>query len=547
MSRDRKGWRTPGRWAAGAVAIATVLAGGLTSGASAQQGPSSHGAPVVSTAGGAVRGVSTAAGTDEFLGIPYAAPPVGSLRWRAPQPAARWHGVREATAFAPHCPQVAGAFGKGSTNENCLFLNVFTPANMSKRHGNLPVMVWIHGGALVTGESDDYDPANLVRDGAVVVTINYRLGALGFLAHPALVGKPGGASGNYGLMDQQAALRWVQSNIGQFGGDRRDVTIFGESAGGLSVLSQLVSKGARGLFDRAIVESGDFALTQTPLSTAEAAGKVFAATAGCSDQTAACLRRLPVSTILADQGTSGYTPAVVDGQVLKQSIGSALSSGNFNHVPVINGSNRDEQRLFVAIGLSINAGHTTALANSPVTAANYQATIASTLGVSASQAAAIAARYPLSAYASAPIAFSALDTDQNFACPALQVDKWTSRFVPTFAYEFNDENAPERFLDPASFDFGAAHESELQYLFGLPNPPTPFAGTLTAAQQRLASAMRHDWTSFAASGGPSSPGQVAWPVFTSQGQRMLSLVPPQPKVETDFSAAHQCGFWSSVG
>src|SRR5580700_12011319 len=159
----------------------------------------------VSTASGPVCGI-TVSGVDEWLGIPYAAPPVGALRWHAPEPPAPWAGIRQATAFAPHCPQVAGAFGEGSTTENCLFLNVFTPAHA--RPGSTPVIVWIHGGALVSGESDDYDPTALVKDGVTVVTINYRLGELGFLADSALANQAGDA-GNYGLMDQQAALRWV--------------------------------------------------------------------------------------------------------------------------------------------------------------------------------------------------------------------------------------------------------------------------------------------------------------------------------------------------
>ncbi|HEX3589755.1 MAG TPA: carboxylesterase family protein [Pseudonocardiaceae bacterium] len=534
MSRDRKGWRTPGRWAAGAVAIATVLAGGLTSGASAQQGPSSHGAPVVSTAGGAVRGVSTAAGTDEFLGIPYAAPPVGPLRWRAPQPAAPWHGVREATAFAPHCPQVAGPFGKGSTNENCLFLNVFTPANMSKRHGDVPVMVWIHGGALVTGESDDYDPTNLVRDGAVVVTINDRLGALGFLAHPALVGRPGGASGNYGLMDQQAALRWVQGNIGQFGGDKHDVTIFGESAGGLSVLSQLVSKGARGLFDRAIVESGGYDPTQVSLATAEQSGEQFATKAGCADQTAACLRGLPVSAILANENQSGYMPDL-DGQVLTQSLAPSFASGQFARVPIVNGTNHDEWRLFVAVN---------ELEGQPVTAANYLSMISSTLGVPAPVAAAIAAQYPLSSFASPAIALGALGTDAIFACNAFSIDQSVSKFVPTFSYEFNDENAPQLFLPPVSFPYGAAHASELPYVFNTASVPT--TPGLNTAQLKLAGTMQRYWTSFAAHGTPESFGAPFWPLFTNGTTRTQSFVPTTPTVETNFSAEHHCAFWSAA-
>ena len=176
---------------------------------------------------GIVRGITTAT-TREFRGIPYAAAPVGDLRWRAPQRHAPWHGVLDTTQFANHCPQVAGAFGRASTTEDCLFLNVFTPRHPAARR---PVMVWIHGGALVTGESDDYDATRLVEQGdVIVVTINYRLGTLGFLAHPALTGEsPDHVSGNYGLLDQQEALRWVRRNILRFGGDPSNVTIFGEA------------------------------------------------------------------------------------------------------------------------------------------------------------------------------------------------------------------------------------------------------------------------------------------------------------------------------
>jgi para-nitrobenzyl esterase len=237
----------------------------------------------------------------------YAAPPDGALRWRPPRPAPRWSGVRDATQFAPHCPQPASPFGQASTSESCLFLNVFKPGRRRARRHN-PVMVWIHGGALVTGESDGYLPATLVQDGVTVVTINYRLGALGFLAHPAPADAKG-QSGDYGLMDQQAALRWVKRNIARFGGDPRNVTVFGESAGGLSTLSQVASPQARGLFEKAIVESGSYNLTQASLSSAESAGEAFAAKVGCASQTAACLRSLPVSTILANEDAAGYTRA----------------------------------------------------------------------------------------------------------------------------------------------------------------------------------------------------------------------------------------------
>src|SRR5689334_798585 len=201
--------------------------------------------PVVATTDGPVRGILQD-GIDRYLGIPYAAPPVGDLRWRPPQPHGRWTGVRDASTLAGHCAQLASPYGLATLNEDCLYLNVFTPARGVDQDDDgdepLPVMVWIHGGALLVGESDDYDPVRLVRQGVVVVTVNYRLGTLGFLAHPALSAESAsGASGNYGLMDQQAALRWVQRNIARFGGDAGRVTIFGESAGGLSVHSQLAS------------------------------------------------------------------------------------------------------------------------------------------------------------------------------------------------------------------------------------------------------------------------------------------------------------------
>jgi len=529
-------WRAGARLGAVLIALGALAVGATTAGAgaeaatapSAQQGARTG--LVVATADGAVGG-KAAQTMDEFLGIPYAAPPVGPLRWRPPQPAAPWTGIRDAAAFAPHCPQPPSGFGVASTSENCLYLNVFTPPGARGRH--LPVMVWIHGGSFLVGESDDYIPAGLVRRGVIVVTVNYRLGALGFLAHPALAGRPGGPSGDYGLMDQQAALRWVQASIAGFGGNPRDVTLAGESAGGLSVLAQLVSPGARGLFSRAIVESGTYDLTQAPLATAETAGEAFAAKVGCASQTAACLRSLPVSAIVDNEDFAGYQPDV-DGAVLTQSIGPALASGQFSRVPVINGTNRDEWRLFVAQAQLDGAP--------PVTAANYQAEIASTIGVPAATAAVIAARYPLSAYSSPSVALGAVGTDAIFACPALTVDQSLSKYVPVYAYEFNDQNAPERYLAPVGFPYGAAHESEVQYLFSLRN--APFPAVLTPPQRKLAAAMKTYWANLAKTGSPSS---LSWPRFNPGSQQILSLITPRPHVETSFSAEHQCAFWAQAG
>jgi para-nitrobenzyl esterase len=528
MLRTGNGWRMRGALAAG-LAAAVALASCAAAAGPAAAKRHNTGNPAVTIADGKIRG-RAAGRIDEFLGVPYAAPPVGPLRWRPPQPAAHWTGVRPATNFGPHCPQAGSPFGLASTSENCLFLNVYAPAG-SLRGGSHPVMVWIHGGDLTAGESNDYNPAGLVRNGVVVVTINYRLGALGFLADQALEA-PNGSSGNYGLMDQQAALRWVQQNIRQFGGNPRNVTIFGESAGGLSVLAQLVSPAARRLFARAIIESGSYSLLQPSLATAEASGEAFAAKAGCASQTAACLRHLPVQTILNDQGAVGPD---IDGTVLTQSIGTALASGGFSHVPVIDGTNHDEWRLFIALFRPLTG---------PVTAANYQRMIASTASVSPAEAAVVAAHYPLRSYASPAEALGAVGTDAIFACPALTMDRDLSRFTPTFAYEFNDSHAPERFLPPISgFSYGAAHASELQYLFHLNE--SEFPGTLTPQQQRLSASMQRYWTNFARSGLPSAPGAPAWPRFGG-GQRMISLVPPAPQVETGFAAKHQCAFWAAA-
>ena len=522
MSMTWTGRRTGARLAVAGLTLGALVAAAPAVSASAASGP------IVGTANGAVQGVANGA-VDEFLGLPYAAPPVGALRWQPPQPAASWSGVRDATQFAPHCPQVAGPFGQASTSENCLFLNVFTPSGGSDH----PVMVWIHGGALVSGESNDYDPTQLVADGVTLVTINYRLGALGFLAHPALA-DANGQSGDYGLMDQQAALRWVQRNIAGFGGNPHNVTVFGESAGGLSTLSQVASPQAKGLFEKAIVESGSYNLTQTSLASAESAGEAFATKAGCASQTAACLRSLSVSTILADQDAAGYTPNI-NSEVLPESLGTAFATGNFNHVPIINGTNRDEWRLFVALS---------ELEGNPVTASNYQSMISSTLGVPAAVAAVIAAKYPLTAYPSPSVALGAVGTDAIFACPALSIDQSVSRFVPTFAYEFNDENAPENFLPPVSFPYGAPHASEIQYLMDLPT--AAFPGTLTAQQQQLATIMKGYWTNLAKRGFPSSFGTVPWPLFNNVTQKMQSLVPPTPQIETDFATTHNCGFWTAL-
>ena len=405
------------------------------------------------------------------------------------------------------------------------------------------MVVWIHGGGFTEDGGRNYDGSKLAAAGAVVVTINYRLGALGFLAHPALASRPGGPAGNYGLMDQQAALRWVRHNIGEFGGNPDDVTIAGQSAGGVSVLAQLVSRGSRGLFERAIVESGAFALTQQPLAQAEAFGETFAKKVGCANQTADCLRHVPVADLVdINNFPSAAIPGVIDGKVLTESIGTALAHGRFARVPILNGINHNEEWLFTAgLGLAVSGGMFVQVPE-PVTDENsYEADIAGVLGISPERAATIAAEYPLSTYPAPIVAFSTLVSDANFACPALQVDGWTSQRARTFAYQFNDDNAPSRFAGPKLPPI-ATHSSEYQYLFDLPN--APFPGTLNPDQQALAASMRAAWTSFAATGNPST-AVLHWP-SVGFGGSVMSLVPPQPTVETDFSAIHHCAFWDAA-
>ena len=499
--------------------------------------------PLAFTFGGPVRGTETAAGIREFLGIPYAAAPVGALRWRPPVPHAPWFQTLDATHFGNHCPQPASPFGIASGTEDCLFLNVYTQDSGEVR-GLRPVMVWIHGGALVTGESNDYDPTVMVQDGVIVVTINYRLGALGFLAHPAFAAEKTdpdhdfdidpNSAGDYGLMDQQLALRWVRDNIVFFGGDPFNVTIFGESAGGLSVFSQLASPSAANLFQKAIIESGAYALTTQALATAEAAGAAFATAAGCSSQTAACLRALPVSTILANENPAGYTPNI-DGEFLPLSLGNALATGQFHHVPIIQGGNHDEWRLFVALDFDFVSGP---IGNNE---AAYEAALATLVGPAAHI---VAEEYPLASFPSADLAFGAVGTDVVFACPALSADLAMSQFVPVSTYEFNDENAPEDFLPPVSFPYGAAHASEIQYLFNL--PVTVPRAPLNAQQLQLSSTMQHYWTNFAKFGTPNGSGVPAWLNFNPVVANFQSLIPPLPVEETNFAAAHKCAFWAAL-
>ena len=486
-------------------------------------------APVGHTQNGPVTGVAVP-GMNEFLGIRYAAPPVGNLRWQPPQPVPADIATHTATVFGPHCAQLASAYGIASTSEDCLYLNIYTPAKPPVGAGPLPVMFWIHGGALVVGESNDYDPAPLIAaNNVIVVTINYRLGYLGYLAESGLDAE-GHTAANYGLMDQQFALNWINRNIAGFGGDANNVTVFGESAGGLSTLSNLVSPTAHGLFQQAIVESGSYSVQLPSLATAETAGNAIATALGCATTDTACLRGVPVASILAQQSAPTLSlTTIVDGTTLPLSINTALQSGQFNRVPIVNGTNHDEYRQFISPYADITASQYTGILN---------------LLYPSALAAQINTVYPASKYSQPVLALGAVLTDSLFACPAHLIDLWASKWVPTYAYEFNDRHVPQDFIPYAGFPFGAPHASEIQFLFDIPKlPGTP---PLSHAEQELSGIMTKYWTNFATAQSPSTAAVPRWQNFAPGADNIQSFVPPTALPETDFTTVHRCRFWGPV-
>jgi para-nitrobenzyl esterase len=525
---------------AAAICIFTLI-----SPATASANNSSH-RPIALTESGFVIG-STTAGGNEFLGIPYAAPPVGALRWRPPKRYGFFPGfVLQATQFGSACTQPGGI---GS--ENCLFLNVYTPqAESGDRRGHgLPVMFWIHGGGLINGSSTPYNPEQLVKKGVIVVTINYRLGYLGFFAQSAIDAE-GHLNGNYGLMDQQFALGWVRRNIARFGGNPARVTVFGESAGGQSVYAQLASPLASGMFRGAISESGSYAEFQNyfsnivPLIVAETqgttsvpSGAAIADSVGCTNQTASCLRAVPASTMVAAEPFPLYP--FVDGTLLTQTMGAAFDSGEFNHVPVISGTNHDEYRLFVALDYDL-VGH-------PIlTSTQYDSAVATLWGPALTPP--VLGLYSFTNYPSGGEALGASGTDGVFSCSARIADQSLAKFVPTYTYEFNDENAPpsqSEFGGLLTFPLGAYHSAEVPYLFktgnvfGLPE-------SLSPEQRRLSDAMVSYWTQFAKKGNPNSSDEPLWSRYSTSTDEFQSLIPPVPVVEFNFDSSHQCStFWNT--
>jgi para-nitrobenzyl esterase len=519
-------------WLAARRSLLVALAAGFATACSGAAGtPRTTDPAVVRVSDGALKGQVSGDGRT-FVGIPYAAPPVGPLRWRAPQAPAPWTGTRDATRPGNRCPQSFLDAGQASsTTEDCLFLNVWTPVPTAPR---LPVMVWFHGDGFTTGSGSDYDAGLLVRKGhVVVVTINYRLGPLGFLAVPGLAAEASDHSaGMYWLQDQQAALRWVRRNIAAFGGDAGNVTIFGESAGGQSVCYHLASPLSAGLFERAITESGPCADRTQTSAAAQATGAHFAQQVGCADPATVltCLRAQPVNTLI-DARVGGptdierWSPSV-DGVELKDQVAGAISSGAFNHVPTIEGTNHDEYRLFVALFYDDR--------QAPVTAAQYATAIQAAFGGRSQQ---VQEQYPLTSYASPSLALSTVLTDAVFSCRALAADRALAASVPTYAYEFADPNAPPLLPDPV-MPMGASHASELAYVF--PRPQSK----LTPAQRALSDLIVGYWTTFAAGGVPGGRAAPAWPRYTAASDQFMELTPDGPRPASGFAVDHRCSFWT---
>ena len=499
---------------------------------------------IVDTDKGPVRGL-IADGVLEFKGIPYAAPPVGARRWAPPQERAPWTQTWDATRFGSGCPQVARYHTtEAGYDEDCLFLNVTIPTAVAATAAKkLPVLVWIYGGAFVGGASSLYPLDHLAKLGQmIVVTMNYRLGVFGFMAHPAFTR---GSDGGYGLDDQREALRWVQRNIAAFGGDPGNVTIAGESAGAASVCMQMLAPmAAKGLFQKAIVQSAGCVQRLRTLDQSDQVGLKVAAEVGCTDRSTAlaCLRGKPVKQLVEAAAKVGgsdvmtFAPSVGTDAVPLQGT-EAMASGRFVQVPMINGGNREELRLYVAYA---------AQAGQHVTAANYAASLKAVYGDKAAQ---VLAEYPLSDFSSAPAALGSVMSDFRpdnglNNCVYLRTAKLASQYVNVYEYEFADANPPPVTPDPG-FEMGAVHSSELPYQFPHFSNTAKLDGPdLSAGAQTLSDEMLGYWTSFAATGVPSIPGGPAWTPYRSSSH-ILRL--DQGKlVYFDAGEQHHCAFWEAL-
>ncbi|WP_437475858.1 carboxylesterase family protein [Sorangium sp. So ce1014] len=472
----------------------------------------------IETDSGPVEGEVVGA-TRTFLGVPYAAPPVGELRWRSPAPHEPWTEPRRAVEVGVPCAQM-GLLTPGfdaSSGEDCLTVNVWTPERPAS--SSLPVLVWIHGGGfeLGSGAEADYDGRLLSETtGAVVVTLNYRLGPLGFLALPELKSEDPDhpSTGAYGLEDQRAALEWVKANIGAFGGDPGKVTLFGESAGGISVCMHMVSPASKGLFHRAIIESGPCD-SATDEATATAQGQQLVEALGCTDAPSVleCLRGKSAEEVMgalvaSEKFLVGEGPTwfpVIDGWNLPDWPGKLLEAGSFEKVPTILGSNADEGSLFVALW-----GETATVADDAEFAA-FAETFAPGHGE------AVVALYPSETYGSAQAAATAALGDAMFVCPTRRAARAiASAGVATYLYRFT--HAPQGSL---LGDLGSFHSAEIRYVFGNPGQLVP--APLTEDELGMSQAIMGYWSRHAESGDPNGGDAVEWPNYDAETDENIVL------------------------
>jgi para-nitrobenzyl esterase len=445
-----------------------------------------------------------------YQGIPYAKPPVGKLRWAAPEPVKTSQQPFQANSAGNECVQKAIFWRPGKTaswTEDCLTLNIYAPASGG---ANLPVFVGFHGGGSVNGAKTDWDPRELAEAGNLVVTINYRLGALGFLALDELnkESKDGESSGNYGDLDKLEALRWVKTNISAFGGNPERVTIAGQSAGARGVCYAVASPEAKGLFQAAVMESGRDCPS---VSNQEAvkSGEKFVEAIGCKDDAdkLACLRSKTPAEILDAQTKSKMTIATVyGGSAQPKPALEAFKSGDFNKVPLIVGNTRDETRVFIY--------EANDLLDQPVDQAQWENEVKMRLGAKADQAFAI---YGEAASKAPGLALGSLDAEQKYICPTSLALEALSKWTQVHAYEFADVTAPIRPYAnvPSSFDLGVPHSAELPYVWGEDTVP----GGLTSEQKKLSEIMRTFWVNL---GSPEGlKGAVDWPIYTPDSLKRI--------------------------
>ena len=498
---------------------------------------------LVTTAGGVLEG-TVANGARAFLGIPYSAPPVGDKRFAPPVRAAPWQGTRSATTLAPSCAQLkyTAAEFESNSREDCLYLNVWAPpAPSAPAAPPLPVMVWLHGGSYQIGSGGANGGEALALAGNVIVVgINYRLAAAGYFAHPALSAENGAAGApkaNAGILDQRLALEWVRDNIAAFGGDKNNVTLFGDSAGGNSICIHLASEGSRALFQRAIVQSGMCMKPALTLAEAEAMGERYAREVGCTDPATvlSCLRMKdiasiikPPSTFTRELGGTFYRHSaasfafqpVIDGQVVTEQLESAFAAGRIAKVPVLHGVNASEGLLF-HLGIFGD--------RPPTTREEYLSALSARFGARATE---VEARYPF-----APDALSRLTNDWLFYCPAARMARHLRNAgVKSYLYRFDLPLAspPLRGLLGQAF-----HSSEISYIFGTDSA----LGKLPPENVPQSKAIAGYWTRFAATSDPNGAGAPAsWPVFdqTSQHLELAQTIAPKQ----GFGAG--CELWETL-